>query len=193
MTHPDDDLPAFVNGTLPARERDAIQSHLASCVQCREEVDWLATLREQMQNDPLPAVNEMGMARLMKAVRAEEKQIGLSAPGWMRGALAAAVLVMVAQFGVIAVQWQPQTVYRPLGETVQGPRIQVRFAAEASEAQIRALLDSIDGQIVAGPSALGLYHVALPEGETVDAIERAAATLQAADGIVEQAMVESAQ
>ena len=190
MKHPDDDLPAFVNGTLPASEREAIQTHLAGCEQCREEVHWLATLREQMQNDPLPAVNEMGMARLMKAVRQEEKQTATSAPGWWRGALAAAVLVVVAQFGVIAVQWQPDTVYRPLGETVQSPRIQVRFAETATEIQIREVLERIEGQIVEGPSALGLYLVSVPDDASVQA---AAETLQAAGDVVEQAMVESAQ
>ncbi len=190
MKHPDDDLPAFVNGTLPASEREAIQTHLAGCEQCREEVHWLATLREQMQNDPLPAVNEMGMARLMKAVRQEEKQTATSTPGWWRGALAAAVLVVVAQFGVIAVQWQPDTVYRPLGETVQSPRIQVRFAETATEIQIREVLARIEGQIVEGPSALGLYLVSVPDDASLEA---AAEILWAADGVVEQAMVESAQ
>ncbi len=190
MKHPDDDLPAFVNGTLPASDRDAIQAHLAGCEQCREEVHWLATLREQMQNDPLPAVNEMGMARLMKAVRDEEKQTATSAPGWWRGALAAAVLVVVAQFGVITSQWQQETVYRPLGETVEDARIQVRFVETASEAQIRELLDRVEGQIVAGPSALGLYLIAVPDGASV---EQAATTLRSAEGIVEQAMVESAE
>ena len=188
-THPDDDLPAFVNGTLPASERDAIQAHLAGCEQCREEVHWLATLREQMQKDPLPAVNEMGMARLIKAVRTEEKQTA-SGPGWWRGALAAAVLVVIAQFGVITAQWQSETIYRPLGETVEASRIQVRFAETASEAQIRELLDRVEGQIVAGPSALGLYLIALPEGASA---EQAATILRSAEGIVEQAMVESAQ
>lgn len=189
-THPDDDLPAFVNGTLPASEREAIQGHLADCAQCREEVHWLATLREQMQKEALPAVNEMGLARLMKSVRAEEKSIGTTPPAWWRGALAAAVLVMVAQFGVIAVQWQPDNVYRPLSETVDAPRIQVRFAPGATAAQIRALLDRVEGQIVDGPSALGLYRIQLAEADTVPSALEA---LLAAEDIVEQAVVESAQ
>lgn len=189
--HPDDDLPAFVNGTLSASEREQIQHHLAECEPCRQEVEWLATLREQMQKDPLPAVNEMGLARLMRTVKAEQRPAPAktSAPSWWRGAMAAGVLVMLVQFGVIAVQWQPEGAYQPLSESGQlsGPVLQVRFAPTVSLAEMQGLLEQIDGRIVDGPGALGLYRIALPEEADREA---ALATLQAADDIVVQALAE---
>lgn len=190
-THPDDALVAYANHTLDPAEQPALDAHLADCDRCREELDWLTTLRAGMQAEPLPAVDELGLARLMREVKAEQRpaRAATSAPSWWRGAMAAAVLVMLVQFGVIAVQWQPDAGYQPLSETGQevGPVLQVRFAPAASLAEIQALLEQIEGRIVDGPGALGLYRIALPE----EADHKAAlATLKAADGIVIQALAE---
>lgn len=190
-THPDDALVAFANHTLDPTEQAKLEAHLAACDRCREELDWLTTLRAGMQAEPLPAVDEVGLARLMRAVKAEQRSTPstTSAPSWWRGAMAAAVLVMLVQFGVIAVQWQPDAGYQPLSETGQvvGPVLQVRFAPTASLAEIQALLEQIEGRIVDGPGALGLYRIALPEDANG---EDALATLKAADGIVIQALAE---
>jgi len=42
MTHPDDLLADYVDGTLPDRERAVVDAHLGNCPRCREEVE-LAT------------------------------------------------------------------------------------------------------------------------------------------------------
>ena len=44
----------------------------------------------------------------------------------------------------------------------QGPRLRVVFAEEITEAEIRSLLRQVQGQVVQGPSALGVYTVELP-------------------------------
>lgn len=43
------------------------------------------------------------------------------------------------------------------------PALQVAFRPDASEAELRALLSQIGAEIVAGPSALGLYGVAVAD------------------------------
>jgi hypothetical protein len=48
--------------------------------------------------------------------------------------------------------------HRPVGATWIG----LGFAEGTSEAELRALLSDIGGEIVAGPSALGLYTVVVP-------------------------------
>ncbi len=64
----------------------------------------------------------------------------------------------------------------------EGPVFTVAFNEDATEAEIRDLLLTLDIEIVAGPSALGLYTVVGPEDAEAD---RIAATLSAASGLVE--------
>lgn len=59
--------------------------------------------------------------------------------------------------------------------------ITVAFAPGAAEAEIRALLLELEAEIVAGPSALGLYRI------TVDDPEAALARLRAAPSLVDSA------
>jgi len=44
--------------------------------------------------------------------------------------------------------------------------IQVRFAPDARAEQIESLLQSIHGRIVAGPGALGVYHIRIEAGKS---------------------------
>jgi len=62
----------------------------------------------------------------------------------------------------------------------RGALLQVTFAPQAAEEQIRALLASVDARIVDGPGALGVYTLSVPP-ERADAAMRA---LQAAQGVV---------
>ena len=71
--------------------------------------------------------------------------------------------------------------YRTLAETTDGSqknvaKLNVMFEPEASEKQIRELLSSINASISQGPSALGLYVIAIPvdEGLTPDVTQEAA-------------------
>jgi len=38
MTHPEESLAGYVDGTLPSQERAAVDTHLAGCGRCREEI-----------------------------------------------------------------------------------------------------------------------------------------------------------
>lgn len=75
----------------------------------------------------------------------------------------------------------------PLGGAVQAGAadnavvLTVAFNPRASEADIRAVLTSAGAQVVAGPSALGLYRLAVPPDKAV----RAAELLGSARGVVE--------
>jgi hypothetical protein len=53
------------------------------------------------------------------------------------------------------------------------PQIAIAFAEDTSEKEIRTLLLGINGQLVQGPSMLGVYHVQLAD------IERSLASLRA--------------
>ncbi len=72
--------------------------------------------------------------------------------------------------------------YIPVSETSSDLLLKVSFHAATTEADIRELLLSIDGDIVRGPSALGLYDIRF---NTAEARDKAIATLQVSEEIVE--------
>ncbi len=103
MTHPEDLLADYVDGTLPDRERAAVDAHLGTCPVCREEVELaraavaaLATLEEQ--DVPLgvrgPILAEAG--RRFEDRRATRWQRA----AWAVGGAAAAALVLVVALNV---------------------------------------------------------------------------------------------
>lgn len=116
---------------------------------------------------------------------------------WLRDAVgvhstgrAMAVMVLVAvQAGVIALLLaDPPATQAPLsgaahraGVASDPVLLTVAFRPEATEAAMRSTLASAGAQIVSGPSALGLYLVAVPR----DKADSLASQLRAATGVVE--------
>jgi hypothetical protein len=97
----------------------------------------------------------------------------------------------LAVAALAAVVWLPmapttETHYETLSRGEDHPAmtvIQVRvvFADRLTVGDLQTLLDDIDGQLVAGPSALGVYTVALAPGDSTPAtaLSHALAVLRA--------------
>lgn len=51
-----------------------------------------------------------------------------------------------------------------------GSRLHLVFAEDLTEAELRALLRSVQGQLAAGPSGLGVYTVVLRDGDSAQAL-----------------------
>ncbi len=124
-----------------------------------------------------------------------------AAPPLIRGALAAQLLLVVGLAGFLL--WRPAAepqpgqppaapaIYRTLSDPETAARpptspdtpgtpgilVRVVFADGATEKEIRDLLLSLRGQIVSGPSALGVYTVEVPAGP--DPLDRVLANLRA--------------
>jgi hypothetical protein len=107
MTHPDDLLADYVDGTLSGEELRRVGRHLASCARCASEVALAGGARTALASlvePPVPA--RVGGAAIEEAGReaGESTVAGIrsrrpTAPGWHRWALgaaaAAALLVIV--------------------------------------------------------------------------------------------------
>ena len=161
--HPLDDLVELANGRLEASRGDEVRTHLARCAACHAEYEWLRALREgarEAWNEAGPG--EFGWARLKAAVEGERRR----APRVRWPALAAG-LVLVVQAGLIGWLWSRDEPgrYQPLGQQQAWAELQVRFAPQATEADIRALLQSAGLEISAGPGALGLYRLRARDGD----------------------------
>jgi len=100
MTHPEESLAAYVDGSLGANERAEVEAHLSSCATCREEVELAARARPM-----LAALPELDVPP--GTVRPETERIRALRPArarrvrWAAGLAAAAALAAI--FGLVLV------------------------------------------------------------------------------------------
>jgi len=182
-------LPWYVAGTLSADEARGVEAFIASGEIPKAALDELALLRESVAEvgaeEPAydPSLLDRAMARLDSVpqfapqdpiiVRAPTARAGVGArlldwlqwpatPPLARIAIAVQLLVVVALGAVLLVR--PEGVAPPGYEVAGIARngdFTIAFVADASEAEVRTLLVDCDAEIVAGPSALGVYTIAI--------------------------------
>lgn len=188
------DLPFLVNGTLGDGARAEIEAWLADDALMMAERDALAAIRDGMQAEEIRSPGDFGLARLMRDVGREGHALAAPpAPSrtWMwQAAAAVAVAALLGQVLMTRNADTPAAAgagYQLAGAEVAPGSLVVGFAAGATEEQIRALLLAQNLEIVAGPSALGLYRLEARGGNPMAATE----ALRAASDIVET--VENAQ
>lgn len=168
-------LPWYVNGTLEEAEKQAVDEYLADHADAREDLEFLTTVRNTLQQRSVQSPGELGLKRLQRRIAQDRKATQKSR--WWQPALAVAALVVVlVQGGLLVNLWRgSETTYQPAGgPTETGAIIQIQFVEDATERQIRTSIQSVGGSIVAGPGALGVYRVRIEarpdEVETIAAV-----------------------
>ena len=165
--------------TLNEERRRALDAHLQDCAECVRELAEISALREtiappEMTPEPSPFLLERTMAR----IDAFDRERTSRAAGWRRligwwpasplaarvliGAQAALVVVLLA--GTVYFHHQAQEFTTLSGPTpaASGPRLTIAFQPGTSEEVLRQTIRDVNGTIVDGPSALGLYTVQVP-------------------------------
>jgi anti-sigma factor RsiW len=194
-------LPWYANGTLDGREGEEVETHLSTCPACQAELqrcrDVAAAVHKAGEAawSPSPGHFSQLLAHI-NAAEAQEAPDGgwrgrlrarctrsllvlQGAPRIVRWALVAqgAMILLLASVLVWQVPFAPGPLYRTLSDGSdygsQGQaHIQVVFADDITEQEIRALLTSVGGTIVHGPSSLGVYTVAVPlPGSSPDLVD----------------------
>jgi len=104
MTHPEELLAGYLDGTLTPKERADADAHLAACELCREEVELAAlaaAVLDELTEEPIPVgVTAPVWAELRTRtapLRAERRWMRLQ---WAAGLAAAAALVAVVAVGL---------------------------------------------------------------------------------------------
>lgn len=185
---------AYVNGTLSDDDRAAVEAALASDPALAGDVAAFAKISEAVKSNTDPAFDatEFGWQRLRKSLSETEnartsdstfatvQDAGVvaaamrSRPANENSAIwriAAAVLGIIAIGQAILIA-QPARVdgndgYVTAGaETPASFTIKVSFQSDAAMGDVTALLERVDGTLISGPSAVGLYRVSF---ETADA------------------------
>lgn len=174
-------LPFLANGTLEGDELAQMQAAVDNDPALAAELLALQNMRATMQaEDTGFSPGELGLARLMRDVDAQTAQV--TTPRSRIWQIAAAVLLAVAIGQTVLLTQADETGqgFELAGETPAA--FTVTIAPATTEAALRALLLNAGVEIVSGPSALGLYGLALMEGVGLDA---ARSQLQAATDIIE--------
>lgn len=161
-------LPWFVNGTLTDDERVGVERHVRNCLPCRvalQEQHQLAGHLKQQPTVPLSA--EVGFEQLLAeidAARRPQRMVRTQRLARFAGitALAASLVLAVwlVTFGGDTRRDATFVTASQSGDAYVG--LDIVFAPEVSEAELRALIQGIDGVIVDGPSEVGRYRVRLP-------------------------------
>ena len=183
-------LPWLANETLKGEEARAMEALAKESPAAAQDLEFMRGLRTQMKSmEAANSPGELGWRRLQQQI-ARERAPQMRGTRWQNIAAIAAAVVILLQAGVIGYQWtQVPPVVVAGGE---GATLQVRFVPTASETAIRELLQQVDGSIVDGPGALGLYHVKIEDAEDDPAAAaKALAALRARSDIVLQAEAEA--
>jgi hypothetical protein len=195
-------LPWYAAGTLGEHDRQRVEAVLRDFPELAAQVELT---REELAetihlNETLDAPPRQVADRLMTAIDAETPPTPQRAPGavtnWLTGffaGLSPRTLAVAASFAVLAIGLQavllvdvytkPQVteqqapVFRGLGVEHSGSFARVRFAHEASAADITNFLRSYQAAIVDGPTANGFYRVrvamtSLAKEEVVHIVQR---------------------
>jgi hypothetical protein len=181
-------LPFYLNGTLDDAERAEVEAALATDESLRWELEFLKGIESDVQaRDPGPSPGEFGLARLMRDIDGETRTAPSTRTRSRIWQIAAAIAVaVVAVQGIYIAGGGDRIVELAGGEqsVTAGPTLTVAFSPDAIEAEIRALLLETGLEIVGGPSALGLWTLAVT-GEISPA--EAVGALQGRTDIVESA------
>ncbi len=173
-------LPWLVNGTLDSTQRDAVEQHVRTCIVCRRELKEQRHLKAALCDQPTIHVSaHAGLAELDRRLDATPTA-GNRVREWggRYAALQPFAFATAAGIALLAfLLWLtplPEmgaegyaTLATETGETTK--LIDVVFAQQTTAAEMVALLAEIDGEIVAGPSAVGRYSVRVADGRANDA------------------------
>ncbi len=177
-------LPWYVSGQLSPEERAKVDQALGRSPELRLALDQERRLQAAVATAPLPIPAGIDPDALLARAAESERRSAKASPGWLKPALAAAVLIAVAEGAALAWLNAPVAIYR----TASGPgpaqkivvvstRYAVQFVEDASVAAIRAALAEAELGIVRGPLPDGAYILETAQGDqALDRLKRSGVT-----------------
>lgn len=184
--YPDEKLRDYVKGRLPIAQAAEIEAAAGADPGLAAEIALVRGVIKAGENDARRTSDELGWARLSRAIDAESTKRSVVPKQFSRGQVAAVALVAVAVSGM-AVGLMPRTGEQGAYRTATARPIfpfaaLATFNPAAQESAVREALRAVDAEIVAGPSALGVYMLAFKDA---DAQTKGIDALRARAGVVE--------
>jgi hypothetical protein len=180
-------IPWHANDTLDARDRLRVDSHLAMCPVCRDDLSVQKRIYEAI--DAQPSVDYMPVASLRRLQARLDAQAAESPDSRMlpderslpsapwRTWMAASVAGVTVTLGLFAADhWlqleRQQPNYRTVTSSAarpQGEVIRAVFAPTITLVELQTILDEAQLRIVSGPTEAGVYSLAANSTLTVRA------------------------
>ena len=171
-------IPASLRGELTPEDQAELDAAIAINPVLKKDFEFQKTLRDELQAQKTSVTDELGWARLSRSIDAIESQTGAdkkldqgayAIPAndtsrerfWKRAAVAL-TLVCVAQlslFGLNLNSSDNEVRYEPVAEASPSGHVQIALKQGLETEALTRVLQDRKGQIVSGPSALGLYTV----------------------------------
>lgn len=177
----------YARGTAADDVKAAIEARLPGDPKLADEVAYLQGLHRAvapLNQDSM--ADELGWKRLSKAIAAEQAPVAANdnVRVWKYAAAALAVVAALQTAFLIqpSTQAPAETYITASADDNSSFALQVIFQDTATADQLTRSLKNVDGDIIAGPSALGLYTVAF---ETATARDEALAALEADTDLIE--------
>lgn len=175
-------LPWYVNKTLQGAELAKVETHLQVCLLCRRELASLHKLAAAVQEEgAFDSAALASFSQLKSRIHqtaafnpenpappvalAAHRKFGKVMPRtvWAMAAMVLLSLLLPGYLGISNIQIKDyRTLSNPeIPSTDAKNTISLIFADGTQTAQINNILALVDGQIIAGPSAQGVYKVAI--------------------------------
>lgn len=183
-------LPWLHNGTLQGEEEVvAIDFEKSQRDAGDAEKHFDDVLKSVLTQQEVDSPGQFGWYRLQRDIATlpqKKTRISKASSSWLRPAMAAALFIIIIQGGFIMNTLQQPASYAPLGQQHDFPVVlQIEFQPDATEESIRKLLGLVEGRLIDGPGAVGLYRVSLDlVDRNEDAIENRIKVLRAYAGVV---------
>lgn len=176
MSNKDYDLDQFINGTMDSDARAEFERILAQDEHLQAEAEFTAKLRQGLQQQSITPPGDLGLARLQRSIKEYEKEQAqkdraTKSRFWKPVAIAASAL-LILQSSLLVFNHSEESVIAT--QTLSGPeqvnsaQIQLIFKKNTPLAELQALLQTIHGTIVHGPSAIGIYHIQLNDDQDLE-------------------------
>ncbi|WP_420861220.1 hypothetical protein [Algirhabdus cladophorae] len=173
----DDIILAYLQGSLSPQDVADFEIAIANSPDLAAEVAALRMVKNVMAEPPLDMPQD-GWDRLSKTIAAQIPAQSTGKPANTNRPIRLSLLQAagIAVAAVIGWQLVQSTLITPQGTgylpaSIEEPAfgLQVTFDADAELGQISEVLMQLDGTIISGPSAIGLYRVAFVDAASRDA------------------------
>jgi len=170
-------IPAYLRGELSAADMAKVEAAAAVDPSIKADLNFQKRLRETLQAEKYSEVSdELGWARLSRRLDgldevegpavaelpAAANDVPAKQPRFWMAATAALALLAVGQFASmnhLRAGDSADDKYRLVTETMPGSQTRVAPGESAKLDDLGRYLSSVEGQIISGPSAIGLFEL----------------------------------
>lgn len=191
-------LPWYVNGTLGQDERRAVEEHIGTCRDCRDDVDMLSRVSDAMRADsPAPLLPSPRSESLLAALDAGHGRYGYGRKRWhyaiaasVVAALAAAWLLVLPQAATDDAATMFETATSDGAQETLAYVIELQFEDGIDIETQEATFGAIGSTGSAVPQGDGTYRVTLSAGQgTLAKLEEQIAHIESLPGVASAKVV----